>query len=351
MKQKIVVVIGARPQFIKHAPLEEALKPYFDVVTVHTGQHYDENMSKIFFDELEMTRPAYNLEVGSKSHTTQTTEIMMGLEKVFTNENPEMVLLYGDTNSTLAGALVASKMGFPIGHVEAGLRSFNRAMPEEINRVVTDHLSALLFAPTEVAVRHLANEGITQGVSQCGDVMYDLLLMVQRKGLIHQQEGPGYYYATIHRPYNTDDPNRLLTLFEQLDALDQIVIFSLHPRTRNLASTYKMDLTSFSNIRFIDPASYLENINYLWNARALITDSGGMQKEAYFLRKQCVTIRSETEWTETLTNGWNTLCFDDLSRLQGILDTPPGRYIDDLYGTGKASELIRKEVSSYVSIP
>lgn len=348
MKQKIVVVIGARPQFIKHAPLEEALKPYFEVVTVHTGQHYDENMSKIFFDELNMTRPAYNLEVGSKSHTAQTTEIMTGLEKIFQNECPEMVLLYGDTNSTVAGALVASKMDIPIGHVEAGLRSFNRTMPEEINRVVTDHVSALLFAPTQVAVRHLANEGITKGVCQCGDVMYDLLLMVKRKRLIEKKKSPEYYYTTIHRPYNTDDPERLQKLFEQLNALDQEVIFSIHPRTHNLANTYDINLVSFSNIRFIDPASYLENINYLFNAKALITDSGGMQKEAYFLRKQCVTIRSETEWTETLANGWNTLCFDDLSRLQDILHTLPGRYIDDLYGTGDASEVIRKKIESYL---
>ncbi|MBY5959918.1 UDP-N-acetylglucosamine 2-epimerase (non-hydrolyzing) [Membranicola marinus] len=351
MKHKIVVVIGARPQFIKHAPLEEALKPYFEVVTVHTGQHYDENMSKVFFDELAMNKPAYNLEVGSKSHTAQTTEIMMGLEKVLEEERPDMVLLYGDTNSTLAGALVASKMKIPIGHVEAGLRSFNRAMPEEINRVVTDHVSTLLFAPTDVAVHHLAREGITKGVALCGDVMYDLLKMVQIKGLITENEDPGYYYTTIHRPYNTDDPERLLTLFRQLNTLDKEVIFSIHPRTRHLANRYQIDLTVFTNIRFIDPASYLENINYLYNANALITDSGGMQKEAYFLRKQCVTIRSETEWTETLENGWNTLCFDDLSILQEILDTTPGRYINDLYGSGNASGVIRMEISNYLNNP
>lgn len=349
MAYKIVVVIGARPQFIKHAPLEEELKSHFEVVTVHTGQHYDDNMSKIFFDELQMSHPTHNLAVGSKSHASQTAEIMVGLEEVLELEKPDLLLVYGDTNSTLAGALVASKMNIPIAHVEAGLRSFNRSMPEEINRIMTDHVSTLLFAPTESAVNHLTNEGITDNVIRCGDVMYDLILMVQRKGLIDKKEEEQYYYATIHRPYNTDDPDRLSSLFDALNSLEYKVIFSLHPRTRNLAAKYHVELLSYKNIEFIAPASYVENINLLANSRALITDSGGMQKEAYFLKKQCVTVRSETEWTETLENGWNTLCFEELSGIGEILKTGPGRYIDGLYGNGEASKVIRNSIESFLT--
>lgn len=348
MKHKIAAIIGARPQFIKHAPLEEELKSVFEVITIHTGQHYDENMSAVFFDELGMNRPAYNLQVGSKSHASQTADIMVGLEEVLSREKPDFVLLYGDTNSTLAGALVASKMNIPIGHVEAGLRSFNQSMPEEINRILTDHVSTLLFAPTNTAVEHLAKEGITVGVTMCGDVMYDLLLLVKEKGLINETGESDYYYATIHRPYNTDDPERLGSLFRHLNELNHPVIFALHPRTRYLANSFGLDLGGYGGIRFIDPVSYLENINYLWNARALITDSGGMQKEAYFLRVPCVTIRPETEWTETLENGWNTLCFEDLTKIATILKKPPGRYKTDLYGNGHASEVIRSCIASFL---
>lgn len=348
MAYKIVVVIGARPQFIKHAPLEKELESCFEVVTVHTGQHYDDNMSKVFFNELQMSQPTHNLAVGSKSHTVQTAEIMTGLEKVLEIEKPDLLLVYGDTNSTLAGALVASKMDIPIAHVEAGLRSFNRSMPEEINRILTDHVSALLFAPSQEAVDHLASEGISTNVVNCGDVMYDLLLLVRQKGLIRTDEKGEYYYATIHRPYNTDDPVRLSSLFHELNSQDLKVIFSIHPRTRNLALGYGLDLTKFPNIQFIEPASYIQNINLLANSRALITDSGGMQKEAYFLRVPCVTIRSETEWPETLENGWNTLCFEDLSLLSDILQASPGQYIPDLYGTGNASEIIRQRIAQFL---
>lgn len=340
MKQKIAAVIGARPQFIKHAPMEKSLSKRFDVLTIHTGQHYDENMSAVFFDELDMAPPKYNLNVGSKTHTVQTANIMVGLEDVFHHESPDFVLVYGDTNSTLAGALVASKMNIPIGHVEAGIRSFNRSMPEEVNRVLTDHVSSLLFAPTESAIHHLAEEGIHEGVTLCGDVMYDLLLLVQKAGLIKQNTGSTYYYATIHRPYNTDEPVRLRTLFQNLDNFDHEVIFSIHPRTRNLAKEFDIYLDDYRNIRFIDPVSYLENINYMFNSKALITDSGGMQKEAYFLKKQCVTIRSETEWTETLEHGWNSLCFDDFSRIKSLLNREPGYYNPNLYGNGEASKTI-----------
>lgn len=319
--------------------MEKELSKRFEVLTVHTGQHYDKNMSAVFFDELEMSQPAYNLEVGSKSHAAQTADIMVGLEEVIDQEKPDFVLVYGDTNSTLAAALVAAKKNIPIGHVEAGLRSFNR--------VLTDHVSSLLFAPTEAAIQHLATEGITEGVTMSGDVMYDLLLLVQEKGLINKTSHSEYYYATIHRPYNTDDPNRLRLLFEHLNNLDHKVIFSIHPRTRKLAEDYGLHLDAYSNIRFIDPASYLENINYMASSSALITDSGGMQKEAYFLKKLCVTIRSETEWTETLEHGWNTLCYDDFSQIKDILNTDPSHYNAGMYGNGDASKIITQLIFDF----
>lgn len=340
--KKIVSVIGARPQFIKHAPIEIAFKNAVEMITVHTGQHYDHNMSAIFFDDLGLSKPKYQLEVGSLSHAVQTAKMLESLESILIKEKPEFVLLYGDTNSTLAGALAASKMNIKIIHIEAGLRSFNREMPEEINRVLTDHLSTFLFAPTQLAVDNLEKEGITKGVHLVGDVMCDMIEIIKPKLRIVDSEK--YYLTTIHRPYNTDDFKRLTAIMNELNQLKYEVVFPMHPRTINYCKLNQINLDDFENIKVIEPQSYLEMMDLLNGSEALITDSGGMQKEAYMLKIKCVTVRSETEWVETLINGWNTLVFEDLNQLKNILDSEPGNYIENIYGDGKASEKIKNYI-------
>jgi len=322
---KIVAIIGARPQFIKHFPFELACKGRVELITIHTGQHYDENMSEVFFNQLNMTLPDFTLHVGSGAHGLQTGKMMIEIEEILQNIEPDGVVVYGDTNSTLAGALVASKMHIPIFHIEAGLRSFNRRMPEEINRVLTDHISSLLFVPSTIAEQNLINEGVVKGIHEVGDIMKDLVQYVIENKLIESENinQKEYYYTTIHRPYNTDEKDRLTSVLETLNKLDKNVVFSLHPRTKNLAAKYDIDLEYFKNIEFIEPQSYFSNLGYLKNATALITDSGGMQKEAFWLKKKCVTIRKETEWSETLYEDSNVLVFDDLSRIQKELQKAP----------------------------
>lgn len=340
--KKIIAIIGARPQFIKHAPVQMAIKESnlaIELKSIHTGQHYDENMSDVFFKELGLAPPDYMLEIGSHRHGRQTGRMMEKIEDVVVKEKPSAILVYGDTNSTLAGALVAAKLQIPIIHVEAGLRSFNRAMPEEINRVMTDHLSDILIAPTDVAVKNLENEGITEGVFRTGDIMLDMLELAMESGLVKDSADAGnYLLATIHRPYNTDKESRLRSILDCLNGQQLPVKCPMHPRTVNLAKSFGIDLERFTRIEVLPPASYFENLNLMYNARAIITDSGGVQKEAYFLKKQCVTLRPETEWVETLQNGWNTLVFEHLERVKEILGTPPGAYIEDLYGSGNARE-------------
>ncbi len=292
---KIIAIIGARPQFIKHFPFSKAAEGVFDLVTVHTGQHYDENMSEIFFRQLKMNAPDYTLSVEGKKHGVQTANMMIEIEKILEKEQPLGVVVYGDTNSTLAGSVVAAKMNLPIFHIEAGLRSYNKEMPEEVNRVITDHISKLLFAPSITSVQNLQKEGIEEGVHVVGDIMKDLINIVLSKGIIDKplNEAP-YYYVTIHRPYNTDDKERLTYVLEHLNGLDKPVIMSLHPRTRLLMKDYGILIADFDNIKFIEPQSYFDNLTYLHQCEGLITDSGGMQKEAYWLKKRCVTIRKET---------------------------------------------------------
>ncbi|MEZ4677710.1 MAG: UDP-N-acetylglucosamine 2-epimerase (non-hydrolyzing) [Caldilineaceae bacterium] len=349
---KIVTVVGARPQFIKAAPVSKALRSAGHTeYLVHTGQHYDQNMSQIFFDELQIPAPDCNLAIGSASHGRQTGEMLMHLEEVLLAQQPDWVLVYGDTNSTLAGALAAAKLQIPVAHVEAGLRSFNRAMPEEHNRVLTDHCADLLFCPTQTAVDLLAKEGITQGVHLVGDTMYDAVLqfsqVAQQKSTVLdllQLAPQDYYLATVHRPYNTDVPENLENILWAFAALDKPVIFPVHPRTRGKikALAPEADQSSTSNLRFIEPVGYLDMLMLLRHAATLLTDSGGMQKEAYFFAVPCVTLRPETEWVETVAAGWNVLVGADREKIVESINThrrPEGEPAP-AFGDGHAAEKI-----------
>ena len=336
-------VVGARPQFIKAAPVSRAIRRRHDEVLVHTGQHYDENMSQVFFRELDIPEPDINLGVGSGPHGAQTGAMMSGLEKVALEVRPDWVLVYGDTNSTLAAALVAAKLHQNLAHVEAGLRSYDRRMPEEVNRVVADHLSDLLLCPTDTAVRNLAREGIDRGVHVIGDVMYDAFLhsadgakkrseIIGRLGLT-----PGRFaLATVHRAENTDDLERLASIMRGMDLSGLDVVLPLHPRTR---ARLREDIGP--RIKLIDPVGYLDMIAIEGAAEIIVTDSGGVQKEAYFLAKPCITLRESTEWTETVAAGWNVLVGSDADRIAESMRNfrPAGKRID-LFGDGHASEKI-----------
>jgi len=344
---KIATIVGARPQFIKCAPVSREIRKYFTEILIHTGQHYDKNMSQTFFDELSIPEPDYNLEIGSGNHGYQTGKMLIKIEKVLLDVKPDLVLIYGDTNSTLAGALAAVKLHIPVAHVEAGLRSFNRKMPEEINRIVADKLSKYLFVPTQTAVNNLAKEGHTEGVYNVGDVMYDSFLFNMQKAakldiLDKLNIKPKkYILATIHRPQNTDDPGILKELFGALQNLNELIIFPIHPRTRNLIKKFGIT-AKYENLKLIDPVSYLEMIQMEKNAQVIITDSGGVQKEAYFAGAPCIVLRGETEWVELVENGWAVLLgghFDGLSAELNSLPAPKADSIG-LYGDGKASEKI-----------
>jgi UDP-N-acetylglucosamine 2-epimerase len=318
----IVTVVGARPQFIKAAPVSEALHEHGHIeFLLHTGQHYDANMSEVFFEELGIPKPNFNLNVGSGSHASQTAAILTGVEKVLLDQKPDWLLIYGDTNSTLAAALAASKLDIPIAHVEAGLRSFNRCMPEEINRVISDHLSSLLFCPSQTAKQNLANEGITAKSKIVGDVMYDALkkfiaLADEKSGILDalKLENKGYYLATVHRAENTDDASRLREILDVLTRLDKPTILPLHPRTRARIRKLGLEMDK-SKLVQIAPLGYLDMLILQKNALAVLTDSGGMQKEAYWLGVPCITLREETEWLETIQSGWNVLTGTDSKRI------------------------------------
>lgn len=325
--KKILTIVGARPQFIKAAAVSRALAERFSSamteVMVHTGQHYDGNMSQVFFDELSIPKPKYNLEISGGNHGEMTGRMLGGIEKVILEERPDYVLIYGDTNSTLAGALAAAKLHVPVAHVEAGLRSFNMRMPEEVNRIVADRLSALLFCPTDTAVGNLAKEGVTKGVSNVGDVMYDASLFYAGAAKEHSRavetlgvEPGGYVLATCHRAENTDDPQRLGEIVAALGALarDIPVILPLHPRTRQIIEKLGLN-AALGNVTVAEPLSFLDMIRLEQSAKAIVTDSGGVQKEAFFFRVPCVTMRDETEWVETVTSGWNVLVGADGKRI------------------------------------
>lgn len=313
---KVISVVGARPQFIKLAPLFPKLRERFDALVVHTGQHYDDSMSAQFFREFSIREPEYNLGVGSGNHGYQTGLMLKRLEEVFTYENPDVVLVFGDTNTTLAGALAASKLKMKLGHIESGLRSHVKHMPEEINRVVTDHLSDLLFCPTETAVANLKKEGITEGVHLVGDLMYEALDfyigIAERKSSIMRDldlEPGQFVLLTVHRAENTDDHDRLTRLVDEIMAIDRKIVFPVHPRTEKelIASGLWERLNRNNNIVLLDPIGYFDNILLIKNASTVITDSGGMQKEAYFFGTPTVTLRNQTEWPETVEAGCNRL--------------------------------------------
>jgi UDP-N-acetylglucosamine 2-epimerase len=345
---KILSVVGARPQFVKAAPVGRALqRSGLDEVLLHTGQHYDRSMSGVFFGELGIPEPPYNLGVGSGSHAAQTAAMLIGIEEVLLVERPDAVLIYGDTNSTLAGALAAAKLGTPIAHVEAGLRSYNRSMPEEINRVVADSLSSLLFCPTEVAQANLRLEGITQGVHVVGDVMYDQVLWAvehaddQAASILsrHSLASKGYLLATVHRASNTDNPDNLAAILSALSASGEQVVFPVHPRTRKAIEAANIALGD--NILAIEPVSYLEMLALESRARAILTDSGGVQKEALWLSVPCITLRDETEWVETVESGWNTLTGTHPQKILAALQSPPPTSPPpQIYGDGHAAERI-----------
>ncbi len=353
---KVATVVGARPQFVKAAILLKAFgtTQQIENVLVHTGQHYDADMSRVFFEELEIPAPQHHLHVGSGSHGSQTGRMLEGLEHVFQLENPDWVLVLGDTNSTIAGALAAVKLHMPVAHVEAGLRSFNRRMPEEINRVLVDHASDLLLAPTPLAVANLLQEGIGGSkVRLVGDVMYDAALYygsrAERKSTILERLQLGkknYVLTTIHRAENTDSPQKLRAILLGLSsvAMRLPVIFPIHPRTRN-AILRNVDVAEATKgIRLVDPLGYLDMTMLERNARLIATDSGGIQKEAFFFSVPCVTLRTETEWQELLDMGWNRLAPPDSpdvvssAILDGLDREPKGT--PNLYGDGHASEQI-----------
>jgi UDP-N-acetylglucosamine 2-epimerase len=346
---KILSIVGARPQFIKAAPVSREIRLHNEEVLVHTGQHYDENMSEVFFETLDIPRPDYNLGVGSGSHGVQTAEMLKGLEAVFDKESPDLALVYGDTNSTLAGALVASKGRVALAHVEAGLRSYNRAMPEEVNRVVTDHLSTLLFCPTQTAADNLHREGITSGVHLVGDVMYDVALQsaqAARSRSIVPDLGlrPGdYLLVTLHRPQNVDDPETLGRIVRALEACGRTVVFPVHPRTRKALEAGGLWGRLASAVKAIEPVDYLDFIALLLRSSKVVTDSGGVQKEAYFFGVPCVTLRDETEWIETVEDGWNAVVGTETEDvLHAIANFNPSGTKAKSFGDGHAAERISR---------
>jgi UDP-GlcNAc3NAcA epimerase len=368
---KIVTVVGARPQFIKAGAVSRAIQEFnqkksrIREIWVHTGQHYDALMDKVFFEELKLPKPDHHLGVGSGSHAKQTGLMLERVERVLEKEKPEMVIVYGDTNSTLAGALAAAKLNIPVGHVEAGLRSYNQAMPEEINRLLTDHLSTFLFCPTDQAVQNLLKEGIKDGrtriVKNVGDVMYDSILyyskMTEKKSSIIKDldlclstpnsglRTQTYYLATLHRAENTDDPKKLKSILKALDEIGKNIpiVLPLHPRTKKRMGSYHF-LSKFKNIKFIEPVSYLDMLKLEKKAKAILTDSGGVQKEAYWLRVPCFTLREETEWVETIKSGWNVLTGTNAKRIVGEVGHLEKRRKhpkwNKLFGDGKAGEKI-----------
>ncbi|MCB6203678.1 non-hydrolyzing UDP-N-acetylglucosamine 2-epimerase [Extibacter muris] len=351
---KIVTVIGARPQFVKAAAVSRVLRKSHEEILVHTGQHYDKNMSDIFFEELRIPRPDINLGVGSGTHAKQTAEMMVGLENVLLEEKPEYLMVYGDTNSTLAGALAAGKLNIPIVHVEAGLRSYNMRMPEEQNRVLTDRISSLLLCPTDTAVDNLKKEGILEGVFNIGDVMCDAVLYysklldnMPREYYFSHLVGlfqpipllDSWYMATIHRAENTSSLETVKEILKAFNGLDAPVIFPVHPRTKEIIKILTKD-ENYHNVLFVEPVSYLDMLFFVREAKKVVTDSGGLQKEAYILQTPCVTVREQTEWIETLKGNQNVLA---TPQVEDIIDKVLNTVADNgkrelYYGNGDAAK-------------
>ncbi len=337
--KKILCIVGNRPQFIKHAPIRLELAKLFAVSTLHTGQHIDNLMSDIFFQQLKLSTPDYFLDLPKNlPQGEQTSQILTFIEKILLQQTFDAVLVYGDTNSTLAGVLAAAKLNLSIAHVEAGMRSYNRSMPEEQNRVVADHLATWRFCTDKKDIQILENEGLKENNFLVGDVMFDAFLLA--KPFLNRLFDAKYYFVTLHRPYNVDEAKRLSQILYYLNKLDLPVIFALHPRTAKKMMEFKLLQSDFKNIYFIEPQGYIENLSYQWYSEHIITDSGGVQKEAYWLRRPCLTIRSETEWIDTLKNNCNYLIFNNLDNIQNSLHRAVGDFDELLGGYGDTSKQI-----------
>ena len=346
---KIATVIGARPQFIKMAPVSRVLRKHFSEIIIHTGQHYDYEMNKIFFDELKISEPDYHLGVGSGSHGYQTGEMLKRIEGVLMKEKPDLVLTYGDTNSTLAGAVAGAKLHINVGHVEAGMRSFDKSMPEEINRILTDHCSGLLFCPTKNAVENLKKEGIANGVYLTGDVMVDSLLynkeIAESKFMILSDldlKSKEYLVATIHRASNTDNKENLKNIVDAFSTVEETIVFPVHPRTEKFLKEYGLYAKLKASVKLIKPLGYLDFLKLMSHAKKIITDSGGIQKEAYILRVPCITLRKNTEWVETVEDGWNVLVGADKEKITKMVKEfePLPKMHKERFGSGDASREI-----------
>lgn len=362
---KILTVVGARPQFIKAAAISRAIRDQYsnsiEEIIVHTGQHHDENMSQIFFDELDIPKPKFNLEISGGGHGAMTGKMLEGIERVLLQEHPDCLLIYGDTNSTLAGAISAAKLHIPVAHVEAGLRSFNMRMPEEVNRILSDRISTLLFCPTKTAVENLYAEGIKNGVYQVGDVMYDVALfyreraqknshILSRLGLTNKS----FALATCHRAENTDNPFRLASILEAFSeiAKDLPLVLPLHPRTKKLITENNLN-SLLASITITDPLPFLDMIALEQSAKMILTDSGGVQKEAFFYNAPCITLRDETEWVETVSLGWNQLVGADtraiIRAVEKISISPDSVAQNTPYGNGDASQEICKHLLKLIN--
>ncbi len=355
--KKIITVVGARPQFVKAATLSrEFQKVGVEERIIHTGQHFDANMSDVFFTEMDIPKPAYQLDINGLTHGAMTGRMLEGIEEILLKEKPDGLMVYGDTNSTLAGALAASKLHIPVIHVEAGLRSFNMAMPEEINRILTDRISNYLFCPTDTAVKNLHAEGYASmpiRIIKNGDVMQDAALYYAAKAsqvsdVLTKHQLSSFVLATIHRQENTDNPDYLRSIISGLNSIHAItpVVVPIHPRTRGILA--KMDITPKFNM--IDPVGYFDMIMLLQNCDIVITDSGGVQKEAFFFGKHCITLREQTEWVELVENGFNTLVGSDSQQLLTAFDFLSSKASDfsiDLYGNGKAAESAAKMIAEF----
>ena len=350
---KIISIVGARPEFIQAAPVSRALKEQHQELLVHTGQHYDYLMSQAFFDDLQIPAPDYNLEVGSGSHGQQTAEILIRMEAVLLEAKPDLVIVRGDTNSTIGGALAAAKLQIPTAHIESGERSLDRRMPEEINRLVSDRIADLHFCVSKAAIQRLSEEGIKNTTHWVGDVMYDAMLqnreIAQNKSQILAKQNlisGNYTLVTIHRAANTDSPTRLKNIVSALNKVEETIVFPAHPRTRK--ALQNLGLTFNEHVKLIDPVGYFDMITLENNARLIATDSGGVQREAYFLEKPCLTLRDETEWTETITAGWNVLVG---ANPEQIIDAwhnfQPPKTQSPIFGHGDAGQKIAQIITKH----
>jgi UDP-N-acetylglucosamine 2-epimerase len=350
---KCAFIVGARPNFIKLAPIYDIIHKYKSIqpILVHTGQHYDNNMSGVFFEELNLPKPDFHFNVNSTTQTKQTTEIMNKLEDLFVDIMPDVVVVIGDVSSTLAGSLVASKLNIKTAHIEAGLRSFNKTMPEEINRIVTDHVSDILFAPSQTALENLQKEGVESKSYFTGDLMYDAVLrnlpIAERKSEVLYRmnlKSKDYIFTTLHRPYNVDDPENLKNIFDKLNQLDIKVVFPVHPRTKRVIENNIIEIGK--NILITEPVGYLDSLILQKEAYKVITDSGGMQKEAFFLKTPCLTLRPETEWEETVQSGANILVNKDVLNEYIDKEFDENFFMSNPYGDGNSAEKILELLKS-----